>query len=151
MLTNKRRILKRPSCIDNNVMGCVIAHGDFDFVFLMLQQLDLGRLSKPGPVPAIGEGEVREIKVALPPEIEQKALVHFLQSETEGLVSAITRLECETELLFEYRTRLIADVVTGKIDVREAAAKFPEDISLDTTFGEGLSDDIETLDEEAAE
>ena len=26
----------------------------------------------------------------------------------------------------EYRTRLIADVVTGKLDVREAAARLPD-------------------------
>ena len=32
----------------------------------------------------------------------------------------------ETTLLREYRTRLIADVVTGKLDVREAAAALPE-------------------------
>ena len=32
----------------------------------------------------------------------------------------------EIALLYEYRTRLIADVVTGKLDVREAAARLPE-------------------------
>ena len=32
----------------------------------------------------------------------------------------------ELELLEEYRARLIADVVTGKLDVREAAAGLPE-------------------------
>jgi type I restriction enzyme S subunit len=34
----------------------------------------------------------------------------------------------EIELLREYRTRLIADVVTGKVDVREAAAKLPDEV-----------------------
>ena len=33
----------------------------------------------------------------------------------------------EIDLLREYRTRLIADVVTGKLDVREAAAELPEE------------------------
>ena len=31
-------------------------------------------------------------------------------------------------LLREYRTRLIADVVTGKLDVREAAARLPDEV-----------------------
>ena len=31
----------------------------------------------------------------------------------------------EINLLCQYRTRLIADVVTGKLDVREAAARLP--------------------------
>ena len=37
------------------------------------------------------------------------------------------RAEREIELLREYRTRLIADVVTGKLDVRDAAARLPDD------------------------
>ena len=41
-------------------------------------------------------------------------------------LAASTRLEREIELLREYRTRLVADVVTGKLDVREAAARLPE-------------------------
>ena len=38
----------------------------------------------------------------------------------------ITRALRRIELLREYRTRLIADVVTGKLDVRETAATLPE-------------------------
>jgi type I restriction enzyme S subunit len=37
------------------------------------------------------------------------------------------RAQREIALLREYRTRLIADVVTGKLDVREAAAQLPEE------------------------
>jgi type I restriction enzyme S subunit len=125
MLTNKRRLLRRPCCIDNNVMGCVLHRGDLEFVFVMLEQLDLGRLSKPGPVPAISEGEVREIRVTVPPVGEQQAIVRFLREGTQGLLAAISRLEREIELLREYRTRLVSDVVTGKLDVREAASKLP--------------------------
>ena len=34
------------------------------------------------------------------------------------------------DLLREYRTRVVADVVTGKLDVREAAARLPEDVTV---------------------
>ena len=37
----------------------------------------------------------------------------------------ILRAGRQIGLLQEYRTRLIADVVTGKLDVRNAAAKLP--------------------------
>jgi type I restriction enzyme S subunit len=40
---------------------------------------------------------------------------------------AIARAQKEISLLREYRIRLIADVVTGKLDVREAAAKLPDE------------------------
>lgn len=39
--------------------------------------------------------------------------------------TAIARLEREIELLREYRTSLVADVVTGKLDVRPAARHLP--------------------------
>jgi len=118
LLTNKRRLLRRPSCIDNNMMGCVVRRGVLEYIFLLLQQLDLGRLSKPGPVPALGEGEVREIKVAFPPEDEQPALVESVRKETTSFDTAIERADCEITLLREYRTRLLFEVITGKLDVR---------------------------------
>ena len=40
--------------------------------------------------------------------------------ETASIQTAINRSRRQTALMEEYRTRLIADVVTGKIDVREA-------------------------------
>ena len=45
---------------------------------------------------------------------------------TEAVTAAIARTEREIALMQEYRTRLTADLVTGKLDVREAAAKLPE-------------------------
>ena len=44
-----------------------------------------------------------------------------------GIDSAIVKARREIDLLREYRTRLIADVVTGKLDVREAAAHLPDE------------------------
>ena len=52
----------------------------------------------------------------------------------------------EIELLNEYRTRLIADVVTGKLDVREAAAALPE---VDPLSANGEPDDAFDTDAEA--
>jgi type I restriction enzyme S subunit len=53
-------------------------------------------------------------------------LINRTQALTGDLLHSISRLECEITLLREYRTRLIADVVTGKLDVREVAAGLPE-------------------------
>ncbi|MDH7577979.1 MAG: hypothetical protein QHH75_09180 [Bacillota bacterium] len=46
---------------------------------------------------------------------------------TSGIATAIAAARREIELLREYRTRLVADVVTGKVDVREVAAGLPEE------------------------
>lgn len=70
--------------------------------------------------------DVRCLAVLLPPLEEQAMIVTCIERRTSALDTAISRLEREIELLREYRTRLVADVVTGKLDVREAAASLPE-------------------------
>ena len=62
----------------------------------------------------------------LPPVEEQDAMLVSLAKATEDIASAITAVSTEIALLKEYRTRLISDVVTGKMDVRDEAAKLPE-------------------------
>ena len=52
--------------------------------------------------------------------------------------AAISRLEREIDLLREYRTRLVADVVTGKLDVRAAAASLPEEVGSEEVVGDGV-------------
>jgi len=77
----------------------------------------------------------------LPPLPEQTAIVAFLDAQTAKLDAAIAAARREIELLHEYRERLIADVVTGKVDVREVAAQLPE---------EPPDQEAELLEEEAA-
>ena len=60
---------------------------------------------------------LQNFPVALPPVPEQTAIVEHLDKATAGIDAAITRARRQIELLREYRTRLIADVVTGKLDV----------------------------------
>jgi type I restriction enzyme S subunit len=69
---------------------------------------------------------LRDFTFAIPLADEAAAIAAHLESETAGLQTTISRLDREIELLREYRTRLVADVVTGKLDVRGAAARLPE-------------------------
>ena len=62
----------------------------------------------------------------LPPLEEQSAIVEYLDKVIADIDAATNRAHREIKLLKEYRTRLIADVVTGKLDVREVASKLPE-------------------------
>ena len=66
------------------------------------------------------------VRTIVPPIGEQKSIVAFSEQATEHLQKAIESAHLEIELLREYLTRLIADMVTGKLDVREAAAQLPE-------------------------
>jgi len=64
-----------------------------------------------------------QFPVPVPPLVEQKEIVKWVGGESVNLNTAIARTEREIALMQEYRTRLTADIVTGKLDVREAAAK----------------------------
>lgn len=66
------------------------------------------------------------LRVPIPSFTEQTAIVEYLDKATTDIDSAIDHARREIELLKEYRTRLITDVVTGKLDVREVAFKLPK-------------------------
>ena len=95
--------------------------------------------------------KIGQFQVLLPNVDEQQSILSALKEETGPVNSAISRLEREIELLREYRTRLVADVVTGKLDVREAAARLPNETLPGTVKDDtDLSDESETADEKAA-
>ncbi|MCE2487301.1 MAG: hypothetical protein J4F42_17435 [Desulfurellaceae bacterium] len=70
--------------------------------------------------------EFLRIKLLCPPLEEQHAIIEFTSKESTNARRAIDLAHDELSLLQEYRTRLIADVVTGKLDVREAAERLPD-------------------------
>jgi type I restriction enzyme S subunit len=70
---------------------------------------------------------LRDFSLAIPPLNEAKAIACSIEKRLAGTNITIASNEQEITLLREYRTRLIADVVTGKLDVREVAAGLPED------------------------
>ena len=74
----------------------------------------------------LGLGRMKGIVLALPPLDEQAAIVEYLDTDLDRIGVAVRGTGDEISLLREYRTRLIADVVTGKLDVREAAARLPD-------------------------
>jgi len=65
--------------------------------------------------------------VCIPPLHEQDPIVASIYNDMALLNVAVSGAQSEISLLREYRTRLISDVVTGKLDVREAAARLPDE------------------------
>ena len=63
----------------------------------------------------------------LPPLPEQEAIAEYLDKEITNIDTTLNNTRRELELLQEYRTVLIADVVSGKVDVRDVAANLPDD------------------------
>lgn len=93
-----------------------------------------------GTKQGLGLGDVKNVFVVVPPLKEQREIVTQLDGAVEAFQLAISRLHREIDLLREYRTRLVADVVTGQLDVRAAAAALPQDDAL-AAFDAGPLDD----------
>ncbi|MYL10811.1 MAG: hypothetical protein F4010_01385 [Cenarchaeum sp. SB0669_bin_11] len=95
---------------------------------------DLVRLATQGTtVGHFNMEDIGALMVLKPPYSEQRQLVSEIGRQKRDLDLAVARTERQVGLLSEYRTRLISDVVTGKLDVREAAASLPEAGLLDET------------------
>ena len=93
-------------------------------------------------------GNFRMVDLPLMPLPEQKEIAAYIESATKALEASIARTEREIALMQEYRTRLTADLVTGKLDVREAAAKLPE-VDAEPTAEEALEENETEMEEEA--
>ena len=78
-------------------------------------------------MPIINQDETKRLPALLPPIHEQTEITDHIEREIKPFTESITRTEREIALIREYRTRLIADVVTGKLDVREAAVRLPDE------------------------
>ena len=118
--------------------------------------LDQVNLAKAGvAISHFGPTHLGRMAITLPPEPEQQAIVEYIDKATAGIDAAITHVRRQIELVQEYRTRLMADVVTGKLDVREAAANLPEDddeaepIDGDGLMADGLAGDLYDIEDSA--
>ena len=65
---------------------------------------------------------LQNLPVVLPPLTEQRAIAAHLDKATVAIDAAIDNARRQVEFMTEYRASLIAHVVTGKVDVRTAAA-----------------------------
>ena len=131
------------------------------FMYYALRAAAKGNAFNDGHVSTIAHltgDKLRAHGFPFPPVAEQESIVSFLDSALKQVDQAAAVAVHEISFLREYRTRLIADVVTGKLDVREVAARLPDEVDepepLDETdpmtdAEEGTADDLDAAPEEA--
>lgn len=95
-----------------------------EFIYRVTASTWFRRLGEESMTGAAGQKRIpndfiKNFDVALPPLEEQEQILGFLGKEERTLNTAIQRAQREIEFIREYRTRLISDVVTGKLDVRD--------------------------------
>jgi type I restriction enzyme, S subunit len=144
-----------PFCLMGSVILCKRKENyTAEFLYYALNahhaQTSLWFTSASSAQQAIYIQDVAELRLPIPPLSERGTIVRHLEYSLGDIRDAVDRTQREIQLLREYRTRLIADVVTGKLDVREMAARLPDEAEepepLDET--EALSDtDAEAADD----
>ncbi|MDI6050961.1 restriction endonuclease subunit S [Flavobacterium sp. XS2P24] len=81
-------------------------------------RLELKKYAKGLKVFRFSTTDLKQIFIAIPSIEEQIQIADFLDRETIRIDSLISKSKQEIELLKEYKTALISEVVTGKVDVR---------------------------------
>lgn len=119
-----------------------------EWVYLFYLAMDNGKRLKPlytGLRKVITKSSFLSAKFPLPPERERTEILFEIEKVMRVSDQGVEKAQREIDLLREYRTRLIADVVTGKLDVREAAARLPDEAEEpeppDEIEAEGDADD----------
>ncbi len=95
--------------------------GNIKYFVNLLESLNYDIYVTGSAQPKLTQENLENIFIPIPKDDEQNQIVQFIECASDKVAQTIFRIEKEVVLLQEYRTSLISEVVTGKIDVREAA------------------------------
>ena len=111
--TNKRRILAKPSAIDNNCLGIKFSHYiDIEWAYLVLSSLDFTQYQVGSTVPALQQGTLGAIPILLPPLAEQ----HRIVAKVGELMVLCDRLEAGLTAADAARRRLLDSLLHEALD-----------------------------------
>jgi type I restriction enzyme S subunit len=146
-------ILDFDACFPDSIVGFIPDRGVFlDFLFYSFTAMKR-ELLKEAPINTQGNLNIERIgamSITLPDYEMQKAIAEAIELDTVEIDKAIIHAKQEINLIREYRTRLISDVVTGKVDVRHLAPQpGGEDLEEMVEALEPLGDEPGETDEES--
>ena len=122
-------ILDFEACFPDSVVGFIPRDSaQRDYLYYLFRTIK-NELLRDAPVNTQGNLNIERIgtrTIPMPTLAEQTKIADRLDANTQNIDKAVKHAYRETQLMREYRTRLIADVVTGQLDVRDAVAQLPE-------------------------
>lgn len=94
---------------------------EYEIVFLgeLLRNMNLNQYSVSAAQPGLAVEMIKNLQIQFPPIQEQKTIANHIESECACIDSKKSRTKKLIDLLTEYCTALISEVVTGKIKVTE--------------------------------
>ncbi len=131
--------------VNNHAHILKLKRGNIEYFAHVLELVDYHPWVTGAAQPKLTRDRLMRVDIPAPPVEEQHEIVSGINSETGPLTEGIEKAQREIKLIREYRARLIADVVTGKVDVRHLAPP-PSSEDLEET-----AEELEPLDDAAGE
>ena len=66
----------------------------------------------------VSSQQLLSMKIPIPPKVEQHAIVAYIEEKCQKIDTLMTELQAEIDYMKEYKQRLIADCVTGQVNVQ---------------------------------
>ena len=85
---------------------------------MIKEYISFTKVGEGTSAPKINLTSARNMPIITPSLAEQEAIANFLNKKTSDIDTAIERIKTQITELQAYRTALISEAVTGKIDVR---------------------------------
>jgi type I restriction enzyme, S subunit len=140
----KVSLIEFSSCV--NQACCVLSNPakflDMEYMLLLFIGIKpiLVSMGYGGGQPNISQDVIKSLRLPIPPIEEQHKIAVYVNKSIRNIDLAIEKATKEIQLIQEYRTRLISDVVTGKVDVR--------DIKIEDVIDEEITDDLDSSEDE---
>lgn len=127
---------------EHAIVTTLNGNDDIRWLSGLLRVMNLNQYSESAAQPGISVEKIINLQIPVPPLNEQSKIAAYFSNESKNIDVAISKTMREIDLMREYRARLISDVVTGKVDVRNIElAPVPEEELL------AIEDDIESIDD----
>ena len=129
---------------------------DSEYLNFVLNCSVILNIARQSSIPSLHQSNLNparygRLAIAVPDIEEQQRILRQLIKVCHPLNDAIRMAELAVRRLVEYRTRLVADVVTGKLDVRDSAAKLPVEERANEPDEELVDEAGEVIEDEMTE
>jgi len=88
----------------------------------LLRTMNLNQYSQSAAQPGLSVDHIKNFFIPVPSPNEQDVIAAYLDQETTKIDQTTSKIEKQIDLLKEFRTAIISEVVTGKIDVRDGGS-----------------------------
>ena len=110
-------------CSSNQQLNAIIMKNQYNSIFYLYFLSTIKDIivmeASSATLPIFNQTQTKNIITPVPPSKEQVEIANFIAKKELEIKSIILKTQQEIELLKEYKTALISEVVTGKVDVRD--------------------------------